>query len=810
MTDSVIKKPTRLSDDVKLELFQVVLHHIDLAVAVTDRHGHYVYVNREYEMLTGYSASELLGLTPLATPYQGQSVHQTFWKDIEASIEKGVPWFGQLVGQRKKGGSFEHQALLLPVQTKRSKWQILILKDLSKDIGHQQQLFDKLSLANNAQKDAYRILGAGLAHEINNPLQIITAAIDLISQGLTEGELQRDPKKLKALTAKLNSSTERLTDLLSAFKSLSSDLKKQEPKVHSLKSLLEEALRLFQFHFESHSIHVDFQSHLKGEVFGKKGEFLEMFQHILQNTLDASRNWPTDPKQRQLRIHLSETERVFFLNFTDKSPPVSKEMAKQIFEPFFTYNKPRHPGIGLALVKGLVEKSGGQVYADPYGEGFKICLTLPKALKETKEKKASVLPSSHEVLDFKRFQKNRRESRNKIRERILVIDPNPLTSAALIHYLESDYEVLSAHDGFSGIECIKSLPPQSISVMLIEFKLGEMNGLELISRSLFHSPHAKKILLLSHEEQLTAKNSDVAQQIHQLIIKPYGADTIQQEIKRAIQIRNLEIKNDQLHQQITLQKSLMEQKVLEKTNDLTNLLRIISHDVKNPLTLISNWIEVLRTEETLSPHRREKIYQTIHRATSAITQILTRTERLEAIESGKADFYFKRVTFSTIKDHIDFLFKEKAQQKGLDIEFYGDLEVSFWVDQAVFLDSVISNLVSNAIKFSLPNTKISLKATARGKESELVIQDEGIGIPDDLLERLFDPSASTTRKGTEGERGTGFGMPIIHTTLQKWQGKLDIETTTTKPHTGTKITLILPSDEPDQESPDILNLKVAT
>lgn len=97
--------------------------------------------------------------------------------------------------------------------------------------------------------------------------------------------------------------------------------------------------------------------------------------------------------------------------------------------------------------------------------------------------------------------------------------------------------------------------------------------------------------------------------------------------------------------------------------------------------------------------------------------------------------------------------------------------------------------MSNAIKFSHNNSKINIEIKNKDQFIELIIEDFGIGIPKNILHDIFSFNSNTNRKGTNGEKGTGYGMPLIKKYTEVMDGSIKIDSIENK---GTIITLLLP------------------
>jgi signal transduction histidine kinase len=95
-------------------------------------------------------------------------------------------------------------------------------------------------------------------------------------------------------------------------------------------------------------------------------------------------------------------------------------------------------------------------------------------------------------------------------------------------------------------------------------------------------------------------------------------------------------------------------------------------------------------------------------------------------------------------------------------------------ERVSLVNSVVSNLLTNAIKFSNRGSSIEIDAHAETDEVILRIQDHGIGMPESLQKNLFNLKVPTGRQGTNGEPGTGFGMPLVDKFVKGYGGSMRI------------------------------------
>ncbi|MBF0207935.1 MAG: ATP-binding protein [Oligoflexia bacterium] len=133
---------------------------------------------------------------------------------------------------------------------------------------------------------------------------------------------------------------------------------------------------------------------------------------------------------------------------------------------------------------------------------------------------------------------------------------------------------------------------------------------------------------------------------------------------------------------------------------------------------------------------------------------------------------------SKIIEKAKFLFRDKLKNKMIELSYqkHASEEIKVMVDESSFANQVINNLISNAIKFSHENSTISISAKILDENKvQITIKDTGVGIPIDILQNIFDDQKKTTRNGTLGEKGTGFGMPLVKKFIELYHGQIEIE-----------------------------------
>ena len=234
------------------------------------------------------------------------------------------------------------------------------------------------------------------------------------------------------------------------------------------------------------------------------------------------------------------------------------------------------------------------------------------------------------------------------------------------------------------------------------------------------------------------------------------------------------------------------------------LLQVLSHDVSNTLTVIRSGVTVLkRYEETpettpQDPSKLKKqsdITNKIKIATDSAIGVLQHVKEFKAIESGKLDLKLQDTSIEEMFNIAAVIFELNLKTKNLKLSLVNhNLNQFLLCHKTSFSNSVFNNLISNAIKFSPPDSEIIIRTELVDDQYKIFIQDFGIGIPDDLAKKLFLHNQSISRLGTNGEQGTGFGLTLAKTYIENYGGKLNfVSHTTGKTGTTFEITLKLAS-----------------
>jgi signal transduction histidine kinase len=211
---------------------------------------------------------------------------------------------------------------------------------------------------------------------------------------------------------------------------------------------------------------------------------------------------------------------------------------------------------------------------------------------------------------------------------------------------------------------------------------------------------------------------------------------------------------------------------LELSNkEKDRILRTVAHDIRNPIAAISTITGVL-LENTDNYTERQKEYMLLIE-TACKNALLLSNEILEATNVIRKEKVSKESVQvqDLLKNCIELLrFRAVGKGQKLTLSIAEELD-SISVDKEK-ISRAINNLIINAIKFSPEESEISIAATKQDDRFVLSVTDHGIGIPDDIKDKVFDMFSEAKRQGTAGEKPFGLGLSITRQIVLAHNGKI--------------------------------------
>ncbi len=371
----------------------------------------------------------------------------------------------------------------------------------------------------------------------------------------------------------------------------------------------------------------------------------------------------------------------------------------------------------------------------------------------------------------------------------LVVDDSKTYRKIIVETLTPlGVEVDEAEDGHIAFDMVQKNPSR-YSLITTDQEMPTMDGLELTSKmrnelGLRDIP----ILIISSHDDALSKIALFKSGATDYITKPF----IQEELLARIHVRlDSAFLTREFRKNVRLLQAANEDLRTESANRKT-LVHILCHDMATPFASIISVLNMMNEEGCVLDEELLKALSESARGGLAQINLVRQMQALEEKAlTGNLVLFPAGEAFSGVEQAL----RHKLREKGVSLDVSVDDSLKVRVEPVSFVQSVLCNLISNAIKFSVRGGHIWATARQDGGMVEIVLRDHGVGIPPKLLGQLFDITKKTSRKGTEGEVGTGFGMPLVKKFIEAYGGEIQVvssEGPAEDTESGTTVILRLP------------------
>ena len=353
---------------------------------------------------------------------------------------------------------------------------------------------------------------------------------------------------------------------------------------------------------------------------------------------------------------------------------------------------------------------------------------------------------------------------------ILIVDDSPENIISLKKVLEkNDFEVDTA---FSGEEALKKILRKSYVLIILDVQMPGMDGFE-VAEVISGYSKAKETAIIF----LSAASANV-----NLIARGYssgGLDYISKPVDMNILLLKVKTfyriyeQNRALNEmQIKLKAEIEFRKEAERKKD--EFISIASHELKTPMTSIKGYIQLL--ERSLDKNDIETVRKRIHKVQNQVEKLnllIADLLDISKIESGKLKLNRKYFCFENLLEHILEVVQQnnpqvKITKKGLvEVEVFGD---------EMRLEQVITNFITNAIKYAPEGKEIHITAELVGDEVHFSVRDFGIGMSKEHEKKIFE-KFYRIEETSERFQGLGIGLYICQEIIDRHHGKIGVHST---------------------------------
>jgi signal transduction histidine kinase len=395
--------------------------------------------------------------------------------------------------------------------------------------------------------------------------------------------------------------------------------------------------------------------------------------------------------------------------------------------------------------------------------------------------------------------------------KILLVDDNDNNLLSMEVALEREY--YSFFRANSGREALRVLlKEEDFCLILLDVKMPIMDGYE--TAELIYQrdklKHIPIIFITAHDYEESAIFKGYKAGAVDFIRKPFNAEILRSKVavfaelyQKNQLLRKQEEKLQIINADLVQLNQELEQRVLERTLALENInhelqalilskdkfLSVMSHDLRNPLTaLLASSSKLNENPESLNPNQIRQLSQIVHGTSNKLLKQLNEVIEWAKKQSHKTSFNPERIQLVKVVEESLELLRLNAQHKKIKLQNDIPKDIEVMAD-TLMLRSIIQNLATNAIKYTPNGGSVLIDAKTDQQMACIYIEDSGIGMNDELKERLFMNRSQKSVPGTENEQGSGLGLLLVSDFVNQHGGQINVESVV---GTGTTIMFTIP------------------
>jgi len=246
-------------------------------------------------------------------------------------------------------------------------------------------------------------------------------------------------------------------------------------------------------------------------------------------------------------------------------------------------------------------------------------------------------------------------------------------------------------------------------------------------------------------------------------------------------------KNNELHKAhadlLEIHRQLEQKNVqLEKLNrEKNHFLSIAAHDLRNPLATIYTAADLITEElKDKTSSETKEFLEMIKHSSKFMRSLIEELLDVSAIDSGKISIHLEPVNLTDLIRNNVSLNRVIAGRKEITVEYRTEDNLPVLQLDRQKIEQVLNNLISNAIKYSFPKSKVEILSRCENNNFIISVSDEGQGIPPAEMNKLFKPFSRTSAKTTSGESSTGLGLVIVRKIIEAHNGRVWAESRVNK------------------------------
>jgi len=361
--------------------------------------------------------------------------------------------------------------------------------------------------------------------------------------------------------------------------------------------------------------------------------------------------------------------------------------------------------------------------------------------------------------------------------KILIIDDEPSNLSVIFEYLNKlDAEIMLLQE---GIEAVKIAEANNPDIILLDIIMPDMSGFD-ICKNLKENKTTSDIPVIFMSSLTDTENIVEGFECGGIdyITKPIRKEELIARISNHLRISRTEKK---------LKKYYLEIKEINETKN--KILSIISHDLRTPIGNIASFVDMILSDYDYYDTQKIKEYLDIIKlSTDSCYYLIDNLLKWGLLQKKQLEPKLKSVNLKNLVYEMVLFFSSSADKKNITLisEIHND--INLFADEEM-TKTIIRNLTSNAIKFTKKYGEIKISASIKKDFVEISVLDNGVGINQEHLSKIFNKNEFLSTYGTENEKGSGLGLILCRDFTEKNGGRIWVES---EPGKGSNFKFTLP------------------
>ncbi len=359
---------------------------------------------------------------------------------------------------------------------------------------------------------------------------------------------------------------------------------------------------------------------------------------------------------------------------------------------------------------------------------------------------------------------------------LLIVDDEPINLKVIVNVLCEEYNLIIANNGRNALSILEKNTP---SLILLDISMPDMDGFEVCHEIKRREEYKDiPIIFLTAKSGIDDIKKGFEAGVVDYIVKPFNPVEVIARVRNHLNLYHANNELKRINQQLlTTENELksLNNQLLQLNSEKDKFFSIIGHDLKgvfNGILGITDFlVEISRVNEV---REVEKLCLLLNDAANNGYNLLENLLHWARVQTGRIEYNPAHLLFLPILRRVTDLYNLSCIDKEIEIHLPLDSEISVYADKFM-LETILRNLISNAIKYSEPGGQITIEAIKHNRSTIIKVIDKGIGIRKEDIGKLFRIETSFSTYGTKKEMGTGLGLILCKEFVNKHDGKIWVE-----------------------------------